>query len=169
MLTLLPTTRLKFVPLSLEIKKSFNANRVQFAKEFGLAVPDDWPLFPEAFSVLDEEEASETIPQTWGGYLFLNFEGTKIIGNGGYTGAPDENGQVEIGYEIAPEFQNMGYATEAATEMLSFALCNGARSVIAHTLAKENASNSVLQKIGMKMVKELPHDELGKVWLWRIA
>lgn len=166
MLTLFPTTRLKFVPLNADIKKSFNKDRKLFAKEYGLIVPDEWPIFPEAFAEKDDE--IDPIAQTWGGYLFLNFEGTKIIGNGGFTGVPDESGQVEIGYEIAPEFQNIGYATEAATEMLSFALCNGARSVIAHTLAKENASNSVLKKIGMKMVKELPHDELGKVWLWAV-
>jgi RimJ/RimL family protein N-acetyltransferase len=168
MLTLLPTTRLKFVPLSLEIKKSFSANRQHFGKEYGLIVPDDWPLFPEAFNAPDDATDTDEIPQPWGGYLFLNFEGTKIIGNGGYVGAPNSLGEVEIGYEIAPEFQNLGFATEAAAEMVSFALCNGVSSVIAHTLARENASNSVLKKVGMKFASEIPNEELGKVWLWKI-
>jgi len=140
---------------------------VQFAKKFALRVPDEWPLFPEAFQT-NESAMALSAAAPWSGYLFLNFEGTKIIGNGGYVAEPDANGQVEIGYEIAPEFQNQGYATEAATEMVSFALCNGASSVIAHTLAKENASNSVLKKVGMKFVKEIPNEELGKVWLWKI-
>lgn len=168
MLALLPTTRLKFVPLSFEIKASFSKDRKNFAKEFGLEVPDGWPLFPEAFNI-DETLDAETAPDVWGGYLFLNFAGTKIIGNGGFVGAPNDDGQVEIGYEIAPEYQNLGFATEAATEMLSFALCNGANRVIAHTLAKESASNSVLKKIGMKFEKEIPNDELGKIWLWAVG
>lgn len=166
MQALLPTTRLKFVFVDDEIKKSLSADRAKFAKTYGLKVPDDWPLFPEAFQTSDEAMPSNNAP--WGGYLFLDFAGTKIIGNGGYVGAPNETGEVEIGYEIAPEFQNLGFATEAVTEMVSFALCNGATSVIAHTLARENASNSVLKNVGMKFVSEIPNEELGKVWLWKI-
>ncbi|KAF0117082.1 MAG: GCN5-related N-acetyltransferase [Hyphomonadaceae bacterium] len=167
MLALLPTTRLKFVFVDDEIKKTLSSNRAKFAKTYGLKVPDDWPLFPEAFEISKENTAKPSATP-WGGYLFLDFAGTKIIGNGGYVGTPNAKSEVEIGYEIAPEFQNLGFATEAATEMVSFALCNGATSVIAHTLARENASNSVLKKVGMKFVSEIPNEELGKVWLWKI-
>lgn len=164
---LLPTTRLKFVEINNEIKKAISSDIKAFSKEYGLLIPEGWPLVPEAFKAFEDDADDETI-FPWCSYLFLNFEGTKIIGNGGFISAP-KNSEVEIGFEIAPEYQNIGYATEAATEMLSFALINGAKSVIAHTLAKENASVSVLKNIGMKYVKDVPNEELGKVWLWQIA
>jgi RimJ/RimL family protein N-acetyltransferase len=132
----------------------------------GVESPDDWPHFPEAFEVRDEDiEASEL----WPSYFFVcPMEGT-LVGNGGFAAPPNDTGEVEIGYEIAPVFQNKGYATAAAGALCELALSRTEVSaVVAHTLAQENASNTVLKKVGMSMVAELPNPEVGKVWKWSI-
>jgi hypothetical protein len=84
-------------------------------------------------------------------------------------GASERRGRSRNRYEIAPGFQNKGYATAAARSLLALAFSREEVSaVVAHTLAQENASNAVLKKIGMSLLAELPNPELGKVWKWGI-
>jgi RimJ/RimL family protein N-acetyltransferase len=61
-----------------------------------------------------------------------------LVGNGGFTGSPDESGTVEIGYEIASEYWNRGFATEVAQGMIDYAFAHeDVKAVIAHTLAEK--------------------------------
>ncbi len=83
---------------------------------------------------------------------------------------PDDSGTIEIGYEIAAEYWNRGLATEAAQGMVDYAFSHEeVRAVIAHTLAQRNASNRVLQKVGMKFIAEVDDPEEGKIWRWQIS
>ena len=43
-----------------------------------------------------------------------------IVGDGGFKGIPDENGEIEIGYGITHSYQNQGYATEAAQGLIQW-------------------------------------------------
>ncbi len=162
---LYPTTRLKFVIVDNEMRALLSKDKAVFSKEYGLEIPENWPMFPEAFVVRDTDAA---LNAPWTGYLFLDFKGTKIIGNGGFVKAPDDDGIVEIGYEIAPIHQNQGFATEAVGEMISFALTNGAQNLIAHTLPQKNASNAVLLKAGFEYDCEIENEEFGTVWRFKI-
>ena len=81
----------------------------------------------------------------------------------------DESGTVEIGYEIASEHWNRGFATEAAQGMIAYAFAHkDVHAVIAHTLAEINASNTVLKKVGMNFIAEVDDPEEGKIWRWQI-
>lgn len=162
---LLPTTRLKFIVVNNEMMALLSKDIAEFTKKYGLEVPQNWPMFPEAFQVREMDPA---LNAPWTGYLFADFKGTKIIGNGGFVNKPDANGTIEIGYEIAPNFQNQGFATEAVGEMISFALSNNATKIIAHTLANKNASNAVLLKSGFEFDCELNDDEVGKIWRFEL-
>jgi [ribosomal protein S5]-alanine N-acetyltransferase len=54
--------------------------------------------------------------------------------------------------------------------MINFAFAHEeVRVVMAHTLAEKNASNRVLQKVGMKFVAEIDDFEQGKTWRWQIS
>ena len=68
---------------------------------------------------------------------------------------------------------NIGIAdgpTEAAQGMIDYAFSHQeVRGVIAHTLAQTNASNRVLQKVGMKFIAEVDDPEEGEVWRWQIS
>jgi len=104
------------------------------------------------------------------GYFFVDAEAAALVGNGGFHSPPNDAGEIEFGYEIAPELQNRGYATEAVRGLAEFAFADARiRRVVAHTLAHTNASNAVLIKAGFQFVEELPNDEVGKVWRWHRA
>ena|SRR3712207_6102098 len=146
-------------------------NKGELAAILGVTVPDGWPYFPEAFSLkAGGSQRSERPPTDWPGYFFIHPRERALVGNGGFTGGPDDSGAVEIGYEIAPEHRNRGFASEAARAVIDYAFAHEeVRAVVAHTLAETNASNSVLRKVGMTFVGEVDHPEVGKTWRWRIS
>ena len=73
------------------------------------------------------------------------------IGTGGFKGAPDECGCVELGYGIVPEQQRRGYATEAVRAWVDFAFAAPqVRIVVAQTLPHRTASIRVLEKTGFR-------------------
>ena len=146
-------------------KTSIQADPKTLGALINVNIPDDWPKFPEAFAASEPERP---INKTWPGYFFVLPEEATLVGNGGFVSPPDSAGLVEIGYEIAPLFQNRGLATAAVVAMIQYAFTHPeVRGVIAHTLAEENASNTVLKKVGMSFVAEIPNPEVGRVWLWR--
>lgn len=157
--------RLKLVVVNSQIKDDLRDNRDDFEKNYGIILPDNWPKFPEAFA---QNNDANTGAEPFCGYLFIEAKTNRLIGNGGLIQGKKDNELVEIGYEIAPEFQGHGFATEAAQAMIDIAFENGAKKVVAHTEAVANPSNSVLKKLGMKFTKELPDEELGKVWQWKL-
>ncbi len=165
------TNNLRLIPVERVHVEALSRNRHELAAILGVTVPDGWPHFPEAFSLpADESPRSEQSPTEWPGYFFIHPQERALVGNGGFTGEPDDSGTVEIGYEIAPEHRDRGFATEAARAMIDYAFAHEeVRAVIAHTLAETNASNSVLRKVGMTFVAETDHPEVGKTWRWRIS
>jgi RimJ/RimL family protein N-acetyltransferase len=156
--------QVKLVPVETQHKLALKTGKAELQQLLGVRIPADWPQFPEAFEVRDEDAVES---EQWPSYFFVCPSEGALVGNGGFAAPPNESGEVEIGYEIAPAFQNKGYATAAARALSELALSRTEVSaVVAHTLAQENASNAVLRKIGMSMVAELPNPEVGKVWKW---
>lgn len=47
--------------------------------------------------------------------------GRRMIGTIGFHGAPDEQGRLEVGYRIEPEYRRRGYTREAVRGMLDWA------------------------------------------------
>lgn len=162
----MPTSPITLVPVQLQHKLALKQGKSRLQDLLGANIPEGWPQFPEAFEVREEDAQASGL---WPSYFFVCPSEGALVGNGGFAAPPDAAGEVEIGYEIAPSFQNKGYATAAASSLVELAFTREAVSaVVAHTLAQENASNAVLRKIGMSMVAELPNPEVGKVWKWSI-
>jgi [ribosomal protein S5]-alanine N-acetyltransferase len=96
---------------------------------------------------------SETIPQRSGtasGWLSRTRR-KRWIGSAGFQGKPDDQGSIEIGFGVHPDFRNAGYATEAVNALLSWArLQTDVRAVIAHCDPSNPASIRVLEKAGMR-------------------
>ncbi len=151
--------------------EALSRDKLELAEVLGVAVPDGWPQFPEAFAPPQDggPRPSERPPTDWRAYFFVHPRRRALVGNGGFTGDPDDSGVVEIGYEIAPEHRNCGFATEAARAMIGYAFADArVAAVVAHTLAEMNASNAVLRKAGMSFDAEVDDPEVGKAWRWRI-
>ena len=169
---MIETNRLSLVPFSeVAYKAIFNNNLVKLAEILEIEKPEIWTA---------DNEVKENIPDyyqefidsggniIWGSFFYISKENKKLVGTGGFKGVPDDNAVVEIGYEILPEFKNVGFATEAAEALLHHAFEHNATSVRAYTLPNENASIYVLRKLGMQYVENMPDPVKGDIWKWEI-
>lgn len=89
----------------------------------------------------------------WGVWLVIHRDTNQVVGDIGFKGKPDENNCVEIGYGIVPKLQNNGFATEAVSGIINWALASGKFDKITAECLKENLpSIKVLEKVGMNNV-----------------
>ena len=76
-----------------------------------------------------------------------------MIGAGGFKGAPDAHGVVEVGYGIVTDHQRQGLATEAVDGWLRFAFGSPrVTMVVGQTLPSLAPSIGVLEKVGFRFV-----------------
>lgn len=159
---------MSIVPATIEVLEAFQRDAEVFAELIASPVPAGWPEFPEGIEFTIDKLRERQDQAGWWLHLFFDSAG-RLVGSGGFVGPPDD-GVVEIGYEIAPEFRGKGYATAAARAMVEKARTLGAvHTVIAHTLANANPSTSVLRKAGFRFVGEVPDEEQGTVWSWELV
>ncbi len=86
-----------------------------------------------------------------------------IIGGVCFKGPPDEDGAVEIGYGIEPEYWNQGYTTEALIALLDWARVQpGVKLFKASTELENAASHAILKKLGFVV-----YDEIRGLTWWR--
>ncbi|MGV3710919.1 MAG: GNAT family N-acetyltransferase [Gemmatimonas sp.] len=165
------TQRLHLVPVERQHIDALQLGRNTLAALLAVSVPAEWPHFPHAFAPpRADDPAFLPADVHWYGYFFVDNAQRTLVGNGGFKGPPDDEGIVEIGYEVAASLQNRGYAAEAARGMIDFAFASPTvTAVTAHTLGEINASNRVLQKTGMTRGADVDHPKLGTVWSWKIT
>jgi RimJ/RimL family protein N-acetyltransferase len=102
-----------------------------------------------------------------GHWLILN--GDEVVGLCGYKSPPDDMRTVEIGYGIAPERRQKGYATKAISLLLKEARADHAvDKVLAETAVANPASRTVLERNGFTHVGIRQDAEDGLLDLWRL-
>ncbi len=136
------------------------------AAQFGLRVLPGYLAFPEILEHM-RKSLAEGLNPNWSSHLIIDPDAGELVGLGGFKGAPVD-GEVEIGYGVAPERQGRGYATAAARWLIDTAFARGVEVVVAHTLAGFNASNTVLQRCGMTRAGELVDANDGPIWRWEV-
>ena len=103
------------------------------------------------------EMAQETVRRFIGSYgdehfysWVMDFEGMPV----GTIGAYDyEDGRIEAGFSVVPEWQGKGFAAEALGKVLEYLTQNEGISCVTAWCASENTgSKRVLEKAGMKQV-----------------
>jgi RimJ/RimL family protein N-acetyltransferase len=155
------------VPARLDWLEALAEGDDVFAARFGIAVEPDWAGFPEAipFAVDGARKRSE---DPWGSQLFFDSADGALIGFGGFKGEP-RDGDVEVGYAVAPARQGRGIATAVVAILIERARAAGVTIVSAHTLGTDNPSTAVLRKSGFQRVAELDDPEVGPIWRWELT
>ena len=159
------TVVVKVLPARLDWLHALAEGDEVFTARFGISVMPGWVGFPEALPAAIEE-ARRRPQDPWGTHLFFDDDGA-LVGFGGFKGAPGD-GEVELGYAVAPGRQGRGIATAVVEELVRRARVAGVNVVSAHTLAEENASTAVLRKSGFARTGQL-RDPDGDVWRWERA
>jgi RimJ/RimL family protein N-acetyltransferase len=76
---------------------------------------------------------------------------SELIGAIGLSDIEESHSRAEMGYWIAKEYWNQGFATEAARAVLDYAFADlNLQRVYAHHFKRNSASGKVLKKIGMQ-------------------
>jgi [ribosomal protein S5]-alanine N-acetyltransferase len=165
------TPRLHLVCCDLILTEIILKNNNELLSDYlGAKIPKKWTEFGEvAFKWTRDRLTQYPNEARWYSYLPILLSENTLVGSMGYKGAPDANGMVEIGYEIAEDFRQRGLAFEAAQALITAAWTDPQVTVVqAHTLAEENSSVRILRKCGMSFITEIDDPEDGIIWQWQL-
>jgi RimJ/RimL family protein N-acetyltransferase len=163
------TANLLLIPCQLAHVEAIMRDKKELARMLNLTVPDNWLTFPESMHYVYEHLKADPSALNWGFRLFVHARDRVLIGEGGFKGKPDEEGVVEIGYALVPEYRGRGLAAEAARGLASYAFSNPEVKIVqAHTLKDGTASINVLKKLGMSFVGTADDPDEGEVLRWRV-
>ncbi|MEJ8757885.1 GNAT family N-acetyltransferase [Pontibacter sp. H259] len=149
------TNRLILVPFTLEITKTLMAGNTSILQQLGLQLTPYWPdqeaidTFPKIIKNL------EVVPEPTGfeSYMVVHRQSMTVIGDAGFKGLPNADGEVDLGYAIIAPAQNNGYGLEVAKGLVNWAFQQpGVKAITARCLLGNAPSARVLEKLGMLQV-----------------
>jgi ribosomal-protein-alanine N-acetyltransferase len=124
--------------------------RAVLAGEVPFAHVPDWP-HADTFDALRPlaEHPGFTGPGT-----FLVVADGQVVGDCGWFGPPDADGEVEIGYGLAPSVRGRGLGRQAVQALLAWVRAQGAMRVRAEVLPGNEASLRLLRGVGFEVIGE---------------
>ena len=169
---LIHTQRLRLLTCEEPHLSAIATDPASLGELLGVAIPRHWPERRDAYRhARDLVRKNPLLASSgWWLYLFVDPVLKVFVGGGGFKSAPDEDGMVEIGCEIAPVYRRQGYATEAMFGLIRYAFSRSGVSVVqAHSLPRKCPQSQLLRALGMKKVGEATDAVAGKVWAWRLT
>ncbi|MFO0643216.1 MAG: GNAT family N-acetyltransferase [Polyangiaceae bacterium] len=170
-MTTLFTKRLELRPITVDLVEAVLSERRDDVRRIvGAELPPAWPgraLVERAFSASIEAIRRDPEHRLWGDRLVLTrpeLGPPRLVGSVVFHGSPRDGGVIEIGYGVEESSQGMGYATEATTCQVEWALAQAeVRRIEATTPPWHSASVRVLEKAGFTNVGLDDHPFLGEV------
>ena len=170
---MIETERLQLIPCQLHHFEAILNDQQKLASILQVKLADDWIGFDAAQEAMQPSyQHLKSHPEIlgWWTYLFVHKPDQTLIGLGGFKGPVNDDGMIELGYAIAPDYQRRGLATEATRGLIQYAFAHPEiKCVDAHTLPAKNASTGVLEKVGMKFVGAVNDPDDGEVWHWSLS
>jgi ribosomal-protein-alanine N-acetyltransferase len=169
---LIHTQRLRLLTCEEEHLSAIASDPRSLEQLLGVGVPAGWPEHRRAYGHARDLVRNNPLLASSGWWLYMFVEPAlkALIGSGGFKGAPDGDGVVEIGCEIAPEYRRQGYATEALSGLIRYAFSrSGVSAVQAHSVARRCPQSDLLRGLGMKKTGEATDVVAGTVWTWQLT
>jgi [ribosomal protein S5]-alanine N-acetyltransferase len=152
----LETERLELVACTAQLAEALQGDRERAAELLDAELPKGWP--DEELTGLLASMKPAALHLAW---IAIESDRQVVVGSAGFTGEP-KDGAVELGYGIHDGYRNSGYATEAASALVHWALRqDGIREVVSECEQSNPASARVLEKVGLNRV-----GDRGSVVLW---
>jgi RimJ/RimL family protein N-acetyltransferase len=165
------TPRLRLHSIDLPGYAALRAGREEFSRYIGARLDPDWPTFGKQLGYFEEAIRADPTLAGWATWVAIHLDEGVLIGEGGYTGGPDADGAVEIGYAIVPSRRGAGYATEFARALVDRAFADPrVTTVRATTLAEGGdsaASQGVLRNLGFTRGAEAEEEGM-RVVSWEV-
>jgi [ribosomal protein S5]-alanine N-acetyltransferase len=161
--------RLKLVAASAELVGKFLGNKTSFEKILNASCPDSWPVEKDVYPDLELVLKFDTSLSGWLTWIVIHKLDKTIIGDAGYKGKPDNDGMVEIGYSIIPEYRNRGLATEAVQLVIDYAFqFPEIKTITAQTENNNIYSNNILRKFGMYCFDSVINED-KEILKWKLT
>jgi len=106
----------------------------------------------QAVAMIRRNQERLTADPTYGSWAIIRRDTGVPVGSIILKPLPNGNGEVEIGWQLHPDSQGHGYATEAASAVLHVALRRGLAEVWAVTMLDNEPSTRVCERIGMRLL-----------------
>jgi RimJ/RimL family protein N-acetyltransferase len=157
---IIETPRLKLLPLTLRQLILMITDLSEVEKDIGLPISASNVNGVVQRAIGMKIAKMENTPERlhpWVTYWLMIIKDRPFgAGSIGFKGAPDENGECEIGYGIDPAYRGNGYTSEAADAMLSWAFHDPrCKTVTAKMTLKNNIpSNRILSKLGFSVYEK---------------
>jgi [ribosomal protein S5]-alanine N-acetyltransferase len=161
------TERLRILAPTLADLHAFRGGgRDALAARLGVAVPADWPVFPETVEVPERIDEAKPWSTCWG----IHVADATLAVEGGVS-TPDAEGAAVFGYAVVADYRGRGLATEFANALIGVARGSGrVRAIDAYTFPAgaispegfaADPSIGVLNRLGFVRVGQ------GEHWHWR--
>jgi RimJ/RimL family protein N-acetyltransferase len=159
--------RLILIPFTLAIATSILEGNLDVLESLGLKTDKFWP----------DNESIETLPKIirnlelvkeptgFESWMIIKQDDMAVIGDAGFKGKPNANGEVDIGYSIIEKEQKRGYGFETAKKLIDWAFSQQeVKFITASCLINNIASVKILEKLGMQ---EISRDEEMIYWRFK--
>lgn len=142
------TNRLRMITFTADMMKA--SLHGDLKKAAGYKVTPGYPMdaYKELFPYKIERFRQYPEENEYEGAIIHKGE-QKIIGDMGFKGGPDEEGNMDLGYSMMEAYQGKGYTTEMAQAAVAWGLQQpGVKKITASCSENNIASIRVLEKVG---------------------
>jgi ribosomal-protein-alanine N-acetyltransferase len=152
------TARFELVSMSMRFMRLLLARDLQgAADEIGASIPPDMPDRLDnflQFRIADLEVDATAQPWLGRAIVLTGVDGSRhAIGSAGFHAPPDEDGRVEIGYRVEPEYRRQGVASEVVRALFDWAAGeHGVTRFRASVSPGNTASLAVIGRLGFRQV-----------------
>jgi [ribosomal protein S5]-alanine N-acetyltransferase len=147
------TARLALVVLlPSEIRALMAGDWARASREAGVVFPHGWPESDDAreglpwhLGFLESDERH----RAWRIRVVAERDTNVVVGSVNLKGPPDAEGDVEIGWGITEARRRRGYALEAVSAVIAWALTEPCTKLVTATIAEDNvASQQLARRLG---------------------
>ncbi|RDY69146.1 GNAT family N-acetyltransferase [Halobacillus sp. SY10] len=119
----LKTERIHLFPITLDLAQTLMKNSLAFYYKFQLPWNKNWPHdgLKALMPMYAERLENDSDELGFGPWVMIDSAGEHVIGDIGFKGKPDSEGNVEIGYHVVASERNYGYASEAVQTLCEWA------------------------------------------------
>ncbi|MCM3080563.1 MULTISPECIES: GNAT family N-acetyltransferase [Brevibacillus] len=158
------TQRLILIPFTIKIAKSIIQGKYEELTDMGLGLGEGWPdedtmeTLPKIIKALELVEE----PTGFESWMVIKKDEMSIIGDAGFKGRPNTEGEVDIGYGIIEAERKKGYGFETATGLVVWAFSQPeVNKITAKCLINNIDSARLLKKMKFK---EISRDDEMLYW-----
>jgi [ribosomal protein S5]-alanine N-acetyltransferase len=125
--------------------------------------------FRSTFGVRAEQLLRDPSAEPWVTGIIWDEDLEVAVGKAGFHGPPDEEGMVEVGYEVDPAYRRRGYARAAMQAMLDRAIADPSVRVLRASISPDNEpSLNLVASFGLERNGEQWDEEDGLEWIFEV-